>query len=58
MIMRRPQTSESFAVANCVLRDVLESRSGEVESALMRQALNRTLAALQRGVPRSNPREF
>jgi hypothetical protein len=55
-VARRPRTSESFAyVANRVLRDVLESRSGEVEPAQMRQALNRTLAALQRDVITDDP---
>jgi hypothetical protein len=51
MIKRRSQTSERFAhVANRVLRGVPGSRSGEVDPAQMRQALKRTLAALQRDV--------
>jgi DNA-binding transcriptional LysR family regulator len=56
MIIRRSQTSESFAhVANRVLRGMLESRSGEVEPAQMRQALKRTLAALRRDVITDDP---
>jgi hypothetical protein len=56
MIMHRSPTSQSFAlVANRVLRGVLESRSGEVEPAQMRQALKRTLAALLRDEITNDP---
>ena len=56
MATLEPQPRESFAhVANCMLRGVLQAPPNQVKPAQMKQALRRTIAALQRDVISDDP---